>query len=191
MPEAAAKPEKSAEAPKAKSAGGGGKMVPALLGLNTLLLAAVLGMALLRPAGLGHAAAKSEHAGETVAAKEGHGAGAKGEKGEGKGEGGAHALGPMLKLPDFVVHLRDVETEHYARITFELELPDEKAKEEVTARIPLIRDAFLVYLSDRTSDELRGGEAIVRVKAALTARMGEALPGLPVKNLFVTEMVVQ
>ena len=100
-------------------------------------------------------------------------------------------LGPMMKLPDFVVHLRDIDAEHYARMTFELEVKDEKAKEEVTARIPVIRDAFLVYLSDRTADEMRGGDAMLRIKAALTAKLAEVAPGLPVKKLYVTEMVVQ
>jgi flagellar FliL protein len=61
----------------------------------------------------------------------------------------------------------------------------------VTLRMPQIRDAFLSYLSDRTAEDLRGSEAIGRVKAALGQRLAEVAPGAPVRGLYVTELVVQ
>ncbi len=99
--------------------------------------------------------------------------------------------GPTLRLADFVVHLRDADADRYARISFELELRDEKGKEAVTARLPQIRDAFLAYLSDRTSEEFRGSEAIARIKAALAEKLGALGPAAGVRALYLTELVVQ
>jgi len=174
---------KTEEAPAPKEArAGGGKLVPILLAVNTLLLAAVLATLFLKPGG------KHEGAEKVAAARE-HGA-AEG-KHEASKAGAKGAPGPTLRLPDFVIHLRDPENERYARVSFEMEVEDEKAKEAVTLRMPQIRDAFLTYLSDRTAEELRGGDAIARVKGVLTQKLSEIAPGSPVRNLYVTDLIVQ
>jgi len=190
------KAEAKAEAAKPAGGGGGGmgKVVPLLLVVNTLLLAGVLAALLLvKPKGTAqgaagekadeHAAAAGEHGG-------GHGAKAA-EKGKEGHDGKEAAPGPTLRMADFVVHLRDADADRYARVSFEMEVADEKGKEAVTLRMPQIRDAFLAYLSDRTAEELRGSEAMARVKGALNQRLGEVAPGVPVRGLYVTELVVQ
>jgi flagellar FliL protein len=168
----------------AAPAGGGSKIVPLLLVVNSVLLAAVLALLVLKPGGVKHAeAAEGAHGATAAEAGKGHGEKAK--------DGKEGLPGPTLRLPDFVVHLRDADADRYARVSFELELPDEKAKEGVNARLPQIRDGFLSYLSDRTAEDLRGSEAIVRVKTALSGRLAELAPGVPVRGLYVTELVVQ
>jgi flagellar FliL protein len=175
-----------AKAPPAKAAGGGGKLVPVLLVVNSLLLAGVLALLVLRPpGGAAHAATPPDKGAEHAAAAAGdHG-------GKGAEKGKEVAPGPTLRMPDFVVHLRDSDADRYARVSFEMEVADEKGKEAVTLRMPQIRDAFLSYLSDRTAEDLRGSEAIGRVKAALGQRLAEVAPGAPVRGLYVTELVVQ
>jgi flagellar FliL protein len=176
------------------TAGGGSKVVPLLLGVNSLLLAAVLALLVLRPGGAARVgqAAEPPHGAE-AGHGEAHGEkGARDEKRDGKGKDGKEGLpGPTLRLPDFIVHLRDVDADRYARLSFELELPDEKAKEAVNARLPQIRDAFLAYLSDRTAEDMRGSEAMLRVKTALSQKLAEVAPAAPVRGLYVTELVVQ
>ena len=139
-----AKPEGAAPA-----AAKGSKVLPILVGVNSLLLIAVLGF-------LGYQLTKKPHADEPAAAhadaeanpgdaSEGEGhekpvkaeKPAKAEKGEAKKEGheapkegheGAPAgkavngLGPMVKLADFVVHLRNPEVDRYARMSFDVEV---------------------------------------------------------------------
>mgnify|MGYP005811120099 CR=1 FL=1 len=148
--------------------------------VNTAALAALLAMQLLRP-GLRHDARAEERAAaaEARAPEERRGAPPEGQP------------GPTLRLADFVVHLRDADADRYARVSFELELRDEKAKEAVTARLPQIRDAFLAYLSDRTSEEFRGSEAIARIKAALAEKLGGLVPAAGARALYLTELVVQ
>jgi flagellar FliL protein len=210
MADAAPKTEEGKEeaAPKAKAAGGGVPVVPILLGFNSLIMTGVLVLLVLRPAGLGGRHEAPAHAAPAVEAADGGEAHAKegGEKEAAAKEGehvekakervevdkdGRAPPGPTIRLADFVVHLRDSDTDRYARISFELEVPDDKAKEAVTARMPVIRDAFLSYLSDRTSAELRGGEAMANVKSVLSSRLSEVAPGVPIRALYVTELVVQ
>jgi flagellar protein FliL len=188
----AAKKEDKAEAPRGdgKKKGGGSKLVPLLLMVNSVLLAGVLALLVLKPGGA--AAAKAEKGDEHAAAAE-HGGekGGKGGKGEKGKEGKENMPGPSLRLPDFVVHLRDAEADRYVRVAFELELGDEKAKEVLTARTPQIRDAFLSYLSDRSADELRGSENMAKMKAALSQRIGEIAPGIAVRGFYIADLVVQ
>lgn len=180
-----------------KPATAGSKLMVGLMGLNSLLLAGVLAVSLLRPAGGAAArpAAGGEHGdasadasqpkSEGAAAEDSHGAGAA------NGSGSATMPGPMLPLPDFVVHLRDPDSDRYARLTLSLELRAEADKEVLNAYLPQIRDAFLAYLSDRTVEELRGSEGMGLVKQDLTRKLHELVPSAPVKALYVTDIVVQ
>jgi flagellar FliL protein len=151
--------------------------------VNTVVLVAVLALQVLRPGGLRPAARGPEE--KRAASAPAEKAGTDGAKAAEAGPG------PTMRLADFVVHLRDPDTDRYARVSFELELKDEKSKEGLTARLPQVRDAFLVYLSDRSSEELRGGEAIARVKNALAMKLGEVARDVPVRALYITELVVQ
>ena len=183
-----------AKAPATPPAEGGSKLVPALLILNSVLLVAVLALLVIKPGGLKHSeAAEGAHAAAEGARAAAEPEGSKGhaEKGEKGKDGKETPPGPTLRLPDFVVHLRDADADRYARLSFELELPDEKAKEGVNVRLPQIRDGFLFYLSDRTAEDLRGSEAMLKVKTALTQKLAELAPGVPVRGLYVTELVVQ
>jgi flagellar FliL protein len=166
------------ESRDAPTAAGVGKLPIILMAANSLMLAAVLALLLLRPLG-GHAK-PAEHATEP----------SPGARGDARAEK-AVLPGPTVKFPDFVVHLRDAEMDRYARLAIEVEVADDKAKEGLTARLPQIRDSFIAYLSDRSTGDLRGSEAIARAKGDLTERLKAVAPGLPVRGLYVTELVVQ
>jgi flagellar FliL protein len=179
-------------APAAEKAGLASKL-PLILGaLNTALLAGVLVVTLRGPG----AAAKPPPADEAAQAGSGEAAAEPAEGGEhggGDGKEGAKpgGPGPTVRLPDFIVHLRDPDADRYARLSFEIELKEEKAKDALNARLPQIRDSFLAYLSDRSVEELRGSEAMSHLKDSLTKRLREIAPNAPVKALYVTDLVVQ
>jgi flagellar FliL protein len=169
------------EAPEGKAGGGGSKIVPILLGVNMLLVVGVIALFVLK----GGAAA----AGGAGAAPP-HGD-AKAEGGAG-GEGGAEAgPGPTTKMADFVVHLRDAEADRYARISFEVELATEADKTRFDRFTPRLRDGFIAYLSDRTLEELRGSEQVRKVKGALQEQLKELAPGVRVRALYITDLVIQ
>lgn len=147
-------------------------LVPILLGLNTLLLlGAVAFFATRAPP-----AAPAEP--RPAAAKEGE-------------PGGTGGIGPTVRLPDVVVHLRNPEAERYLKASFELEVGAELDKDRVNAHLPRIRETILTWLSDRTAEELRGSEGIERAKKELLARVGAQVPQSPVRAIYITDLVVQ
>jgi flagellar FliL protein len=185
--------------------------MPILLIVNAVLLLGVLGAVLLlvtkkpaaaAPAG-GETEASAPKEGGHEAPKEGHGGGKEGG-GSGGHEGGGHeskggdkggptpiGAGPTLRLADFVVHLRNPESDRYARFSFEIEIASEKDKETLTARTAQVRDAFIIFLSDRTVEELRGGAGLDKLKQALFERLLEVAKDCHVRNLYITDFVLQ
>ncbi len=150
---------------------GGSMLVPALLAVNLALVAAVLALFLLRGGLPKKDAAPADRGAKPVPE--------------------AAAPGPSVKLADFVVHLRDVETDRYARVSFEIEVASEDDRTKLGAFMPRIRDAFIAFLSDRTLAELRGSDAIAKTKATLEERLKALAPGVSVRGLYVTDLVIQ
>ena len=178
--------EGAADAAPPKS---GNKVLPILLVVNTLLVTGVLIFVMKRPSAQA-ASGKGEHA--EKAEKSEHG-----EKGEGKGEHGGEAEhdsdapGPAVHLDAFIVQVRSAEGDRYVHITFDIEVGSEGDKKALEARMPRVRDAIIGYLSDRTEDELRGSEGMTQVKAAVTKKVEELVPGRRIKGLFTTEFIIQ
>lgn len=158
--------------PPPAPAPGGSKLVPALLALNLLAVAALLAVFLLRG---GAASAPAAPAAGPAHAR----------------ESAAAPPGPTIKLADFIVHLRDTDADRYARVTFDVEVATEEDRTRLTPLVPRVRDAFIAYLSDRTVEELRGSDAIARTKAALSERLGALAAGVDVRALYVTDLVIQ
>lgn len=212
MSEAKEEP-KPPEPPKEKSS----KLLPALVGFNSLLLVGVmvfLGLQMKGAAAAQHAPAAEAH---DAPAEEGHEKAepaekeakeekeAKGEKKaeaeekkeEGKeGKEGApkHAvagLGPLVKISDFVIHLRNPEIDRYARMSFDVEVIAESDKDALNAHMPRVRDAFISYLSDRTLEEMQGAVGLGRTKDALQTKMRDLVPEARVRNLYISDFVVQ
>jgi len=171
--------DESKETPAPKPAGGS-KIVPILLVVNMLLVAGVLALFLLKGGGGG---AKHGEEGKPAA------------EGEKDGHAEADPLkgmpGPTHRMPDFVVHLRDAEVDRYARLSFEVELASEEEKTKFEKFGPRIRDGFISYLSDRTLEELRGSEQVKKVKTTLHEALKELAPGVRIRALYITDLVIQ
>ena len=161
----------AAAAPKSSS-----RIVPILLGVNSVALVGVLAVVLLRGSGSEAKSSGAESHSES------------GEKGQGA-EG--NAPGPTVRLSDFTVRLRGTEGDRYARLSLEVEVATEKDKEELSSRIPQLRDAFIRYLAELTLDDFTGGAAIGKTKGHLTQLLHEVAPSKGVKNLYITDLVVQ
>jgi flagellar basal body-associated protein FliL len=209
------KKEAAAETPPPPPGAKSSKLMPILVGLNSLLLVGVLGFmafTMMHPpqaASEKHDdAAEEEARGEEKEEKAEKPAKEekaekkeekeeKGEKKEGEGHGGGAAgataggPGPMVKLPDFVVHLRNPELDRYARMSFDVEVIGESDKERLNANLPRVRDAIISYLSDRTLEELRGSEGLGRTKDALQQKLRELVPEARIRALYISDFVVQ
>jgi flagellar FliL protein len=166
-------------------------LIPILLVVNSLLVVGGVGFVVKTMSGASHPAKEGEA--EAAPAKEGEKkeGGEGGEKKEGEGAATHGGMGPTVKLPDFVVRLRNPEADRYARITFEVELVSETDRDKLTPMLPRIRDAFIALMSDMTVEELRGSEGLDRLKTALLKKLEEIMPSRAVRNLYVSDFIVQ
>ena len=172
---------KSAEPPAKRSL-----LIPMLLVGNALLIAAVLAVVVLKLGVAPSSGAAKEPAEAAEANPEGGGPEAQGAPGS-AGSG----VGPIVKLPDFVVRLRNPDIDRYARITFELELVSELDRERISPYLPKIRDGFIAAISDLNVEELRGSEGLTHLKTILTKRIDELLPTRSVRAIYVSNLIVQ
>jgi flagellar protein FliL len=179
--------EEDAGAPAA-AAGGKSKALPILLVINTLLLTGVLIFVMKRPAA--HAAPE----GSKPAAEGGggeHGGGEDKEKAPGGGHGEEGSMGPTVRFENFTVQLKSLDVDRYAHLSIEIEVADEMAKGMIEKKVPPIRDAILSYLSDRTPDELRGSDGLKEIKESMIKKLDELIPGHRIRNLYITDFIIQ
>jgi flagellar FliL protein len=198
-------PKSDEEAAGLKKSGGGNKTLVLLVGVNSLLLVGVMGFMAYTMTRAPHAAAAEAATGKPAEEKRAEAKEEKGEKAEGKeekgGEGkeegggrpteGASKGGPMVKIADFVVHLRNPDADRYARVSFEVEVFADSDKDRLNASTARVRDAFIGYLSDRTLEDLRGSEGLSRTKEALQTTLRQLLPDVRIRALYISDFVVQ
>jgi flagellar protein FliL len=186
-----------AAAPVADAPPKKGGMPTILLALNALLLVGVLGavvaLILKKPSGAPAAtteAAAPEHGGHEEK-KEGEKSEAGHEGGHGAGTPTIGGVGPTLRLADFVVHLRNPESDRYARFSLEVEVGNDHDKEVLTARQAQVRDAYISYLSDRTVEDLRGSVGLEKLKQALLDKVSDLAKDAHPRNVYITDFLLQ
>ena len=102
------------------------------------------------------------------------------------------AVGVMYKLePAFIVNLADPELTMYARVSLTLEVSSPEVITEVQKREPIIRDAIIEILSNKTSRELRSPEGREQRKLEIIKRVNTVLVQGGIRNVYFTEFVVQ
>ncbi|HIQ31480.1 MAG TPA: flagellar basal body-associated FliL family protein [Aquifex aeolicus] len=109
-----------------------------------------------------------------------------------KPEVSPEAVGVMYKLePAFIVNLADPELTMYARVSVTIELSAPEVVLEVQKREPIVRDAIIEILSNKTSHELRSPEGREQLKLEIIKRINTILVQGGVRNVYFTEFVVQ
>jgi flagellar FliL protein len=119
------------------------------------------------------------------------------EEEEAGGYGGSHGekKGPVIE--PFVVNLADPGSRRYLRLNLKLELKKpEETEPLLEARMPQMRDAVLLLLSSKTTDQLLGPEGKTALRQELIEQINQALNRKQkkkklVKNLYFTEFLIQ
>jgi flagellar FliL protein len=101
--------------------------------------------------------------------------------------------GPVEKLPTLIVNLRDSSpgANRYLKTTVELELATSKDVEKLKKFTAPVRHHALMMLSSLTVADVQaegGRDALVRT---LLAKIRASAPGVEIRNLYVTELVIQ
>lgn len=127
-------------------------------GKKLIIIGAVVALLVLVLGGGAFFMMKKKHNAE--GADEGDGAGAVEAKAGKKGDASKKAEGPptFVPLDPFIVNLTDRDTERYAQIGINLQVDDAKVAEEMKVYMPAIRNAVLLILSHKSSEDLLSAE---------------------------------
>ncbi|RMH01426.1 MAG: flagellar basal body protein FliL [Aquificota bacterium] len=100
-------------------------------------------------------------------------------------------VGIMMDIGVFTVNLADKDRDAYARIAITFELSDEKVRQEVEKRMPIIKDAIIDVISSKTSSFVRTPEGRESLRLELIKRINTILIEGGLRNIYFTEFVVQ
>ncbi|PIE56944.1 MAG: flagellar basal body protein FliL [Desulfobulbus propionicus] len=100
-------------------------------------------------------------------------------------------VGPMVNIEQLVVNIISQDTPHYVKAALSLEMNNEQVVEEASKRMPQIRDAVLLLLGNKTFEELQDIQGKKQVKAEVKSKINSFLTTGQVKNIYLTDFVVQ
>ena len=103
----------------------------------------------------------------------------------------AASIGPMVDISGFIVNIISADGNHYVKASLTLELTNPTVKDEITKRMPQIRDAILLLVGNKTFEELQDLEGKKQLKAEIMSKLNGILQTGKIKAIFFTEFVVQ
>ncbi|MBV5306522.1 MAG: flagellar basal body-associated FliL family protein [Desulfobulbaceae bacterium] len=120
-------------------------------------------------------------------------------------------IGPMVEIKEFIVNIISEGDRHYVKASMTIELVGsagaagaagggghgeaaggkDPATEEVTQRMPQIRDSILMLIGNKTYDELQDIQGKKQLKAELISKLNSILHKGKVKEIYFTDFIVQ
>jgi flagellar FliL protein len=100
-------------------------------------------------------------------------------------------IGPMVNIEEFIVNIISGDTAHYVKASLTVELTNEEVTIEVEQRMPQMRDAILLLISNKTYEELQDLQGKKQLKAELTSKINTFLQSGRVTSIYFTNFVVQ
>jgi flagellar FliL protein len=114
-----------------------------------------------------------------------------GEKG-GEAKKGPTVPGTILDMEPFIVNLADPAGKRYLKLKIAVDAKDDKLKQEITARIPQIRDSILLLLTSKSYADIAPVAGKIRLRNEILQVFNRALMGVgSVHGIYFTEFVVQ
>jgi flagellar protein FliL len=99
--------------------------------------------------------------------------------------------GSMYSLEPFVVNLNDAAGTKFLKVSLQLELASAVIADKAKAKAPQIRDAIITLLTSKSSESLFPPEGKLQLKDEINARMNQILGAGTVKNVYLTDFVMQ
>jgi flagellar protein FliL len=99
--------------------------------------------------------------------------------------------GPLVDIGEFIVNIISEEQNHYLKAAMTIEAADPKSAEELKRRMPQIRDAVLMLVSNKTFEELYDMHGKKQLKAELLLEINAILTNGEAAAIYFTEFVVQ
>lgn len=106
---------------------------------------------------------------------------------------GANSVSSVIHLDSFVVNLADTNQNAFLRIGIDLGVggASERLSDKSSPAIPKIRDVILAVLTSMQSAALLAPDGKTKLKRQLLDAIQEQVPAVPVKEIYITEFLVQ
>lgn len=99
--------------------------------------------------------------------------------------------GVNFALDPFVVNLSDQGANKFLKLSIQLELSNNTIQEKAKVKIPQLRDAVISLLTSKSSDALMTPDGKLQLKDEINVRANQILGPNSVKNVYLTDFVMQ
>lgn len=100
--------------------------------------------------------------------------------------------GIMVGLDDIIVTLAgNSRRPRYLRININLEVQDKITAEAVRMRLPQMRDAVIMTLTEKSVEDLSKPGGKMNLRAEIFRRLDESIPGGKLMNVYFSDLVIQ
>ncbi|MBW1763967.1 MAG: flagellar basal body-associated FliL family protein, partial [Deltaproteobacteria bacterium] len=100
-------------------------------------------------------------------------------------------IGPIYSMDTFIVNLVGTRSKSYLKAKLELELSNEKVKDEINKRLPQFRDTILTLLSTKSDGDIRTLEGKFQVRTEIMMQLNQYLTSGNIRNVYFTDFIVQ
>ncbi|QGT99174.1 hypothetical protein SYNTR_0581 [Candidatus Syntrophocurvum alkaliphilum] len=100
------------------------------------------------------------------------------------------ATGDLVLIDQFTTNINDIAGSRYLKIEIYVEITDEKAKESIEERMPIIKDGILTILSSKNVadfDASNWGSLRQEIKEVVNSKVGINA----VSNVYFTDFIMQ
>lgn len=103
----------------------------------------------------------------------------------------APTIGPMVDVNEFIINIVSTEENHFVKASMTFEVSSDATAEEMTQRMPQMRDSIILLISNKDFRELQDIQGKRQLKAELTSRINSILRSGKVTSVYFTDFVVQ
>jgi flagellar FliL protein len=104
---------------------------------------------------------------------------------------GETGTGNMVELDSFIVNILDEKGSRYLKAAITLDVDNEDTVQEITDRMPQIKDAILLLVGNKAYTDLADLQGKLQLRVELISRLNEILKTGRVRKIYFTDFVVQ
>lgn len=97
----------------------------------------------------------------------------------------------LFPLETFLINLKGPEGEDHLKLTIQLEVFNQDVVEELTMKIPIIRDAVISYLVEKNREQLDSVQDKLFLKTQLTNLVNKMLVTGSIRSIYMTHFLIQ
>ena len=100
--------------------------------------------------------------------------------------------GNVMALDPFIVNLADPSGKRYLKLSLSVDAQNEQLRQEIEARIPVIRDSILLLLTSKSYEDIASVAGKIRLRNEILKVINRSLGGVgSVHAVYFTEFVIQ